>query len=85
MGPRIRKLLVALALLVPAMALAEPPPPLAPEEVERWLATLRPKAEEEAWREIGWRPTLWQAVRDAHREHKPVLLWAMNGHPLGCT
>lgn len=46
---------------------------------------LSPPAEEFAWRQIPWRPTLWEAVLDARRDDKPILLWAMNGHPLGCT
>jgi len=44
-----------------------------------------PDRSERAWRRIPWRATLWDAVVDAHREKKPVLLWAMNGHPLACT
>lgn len=55
------------------------------DAVERHLAALRPSAAELAWRRIPWRSTLWRAVVDAHREKKPILLWAMNGHPLGCT
>lgn len=46
---------------------------------------LMPSTEEMAWRQIPWRPSLWQAVVDARRDDKPILLWAMNGHPLGCT
>jgi hypothetical protein len=34
---------------------------------------------------IPWRTTLAEGARDAAREGKPILLWAMNGHPLGCT
>ena len=44
-----------------------------------------PRPDEERWLAIRWYPTLWHAVRVAHEEEKPVLLWAMNGHPLGCT
>ncbi len=35
--------------------------------------------------EIQWRSTLAAGVREASAAHKPILLWAMNGHPLGCT
>ncbi|MEM7164143.1 MAG: hypothetical protein AAF581_01690 [Planctomycetota bacterium] len=38
-----------------------------------------------AWESIAWRPSLWEAVLEGDREERPVLLWAMNGHPLGCT
>ena len=38
-----------------------------------------------AWTNVPWRSTLWDAVIDANRDEKPILLWAMNGHALGCT
>jgi hypothetical protein len=44
-----------------------------------------PSAEETAFLSIEWRPSLWDGVVDAHRMKRPVLLWTMNGHPLGCT
>ena len=37
------------------------------------------------WRKIGWRSDFWTAVVEAQRDEKPVLLWAMNGHPCGET
>ena len=46
---------------------------------------VRPTKDETGWRDLGWHPTLWGAVVAAHRAKKPILLWAMNGHPLGCT
>lgn len=53
------------------------------------LATVRdlilPKPGELAWRDIPWRAALWDGVRDAQGAGKPLLLWAMNGHPLACT
>ena len=39
----------------------------------------------EAWRTIPWKLTLLNARDQAARESKPVFLWAMDGHPLGCT
>lgn len=44
-----------------------------------------PSGEEEAWREIPWRATFWDGVVDANELDRPVLLFAMNGHPFGCT
>ncbi|MEZ5978099.1 MAG: hypothetical protein R3F34_07780 [Planctomycetota bacterium] len=46
---------------------------------------IEPDAEEEAWRTIPWRTTFWQGVVDANELDRPVLLFAMNGHPFGCT
>lgn len=50
-----------------------------------WRALLEPTAQERAYEEIPWQPTFWGAVEQANEEQRPVLLWAMNGHPLGCT
>ena len=44
-----------------------------------------PSAEESRWLDIPWRSRLWDAVEEARRVGKPILLWAMNGHPLGCV
>ena len=44
-----------------------------------------PRKDEERWREIPWRTSTWEAVVEAAATEKPVLLWAMNGHPLACT
>jgi len=44
-----------------------------------------PDDSELAWSEIPWRPTLAMGMRDGARLEKPVLVWAMNGHPLGST
>lgn len=42
-----------------------------------------PSQEELKYRQIGWRPTLWEALVDAQKQDKPILLYAMNGNPLG--
>ena len=44
-----------------------------------------PAPSELEWMKIGWRPSLWAGVVDAHALKKPILLWTMNGHPLGHT
>jgi len=58
---------------------------LSDAEARRWLRFVQPAPDELKLRAIPWRATLWDAVVDAHREKKPILLWAMNGHPLACT
>lgn len=55
------------------------------QDVDTILRLVVPKADELAWQSIRWRPTLWEAVVEAQAGKKPVLLWAMNGHPLGLT
>lgn len=38
-----------------------------------------------AWRTIPWKISLLDAQRTAASQHKPIFVWAMDGHPLGCT
>ncbi len=58
---------------------------LTDETYEKWRDHILPKADELQWRKIPWQPTFWDAVVLAQKEDKPILLWAMNGHPLACT
>lgn len=58
---------------------------LTEESYDKWLDYIRPKPAELKWQEIAWRPTFWEAVVEAQEKERPVLLWAMNGHPLACT
>ena len=60
-------------------------PALTEENFARWRDFIRPKPAERRWQEIPWQSSLWEAARDAQKQDKPVLLWAMNGHPLACT
>ncbi|HVL39290.1 MAG TPA: hypothetical protein VM328_07850 [Fimbriimonadaceae bacterium] len=46
---------------------------------------IRPKPNELQWEGVEWKPTLWSAVVEAQQKDKPILLWAMNGHPMACT
>ncbi len=55
---------------------------LTDESYDKWRDHVVPKAEELRWRAVGWQPTFWDAVVKAQKEEKPILLWAMNGHPL---
>ena len=40
---------------------------------------------DEPWRSIPWKIGLLDAQRTAANEQKPIFIWAMDGHPLGCT
>ena len=70
-------------------ALAAPRPTdkaeLTEANFERLLKFVLPTEQECRWQQIPWRETYWEAVHEANRAEKPILLWAMNGHPLGCT
>jgi len=68
---------------------AQTAPTALPEVNEQNFAKLLkhilPTQQECRWQEIPWRNTFWDAVKEANRAEKPILLWGMNGHPLGCT
>ncbi len=49
------------------------------------LRFIRPRPEELSWQAIPWQTSIPDAIAIAQRERKPVLLWAMNGNPLGLT
>ena len=53
-------------------------------EFEKLHGELRPPTEE-AWRSIPWKTSLLDAQAQAAREQKPIFIWAMDGHPLGCV
>ena len=49
------------------------------------IAAIRPTADESDWARINWRTNLWEARKEAAKAGKPIYLWEMDGHPLGCT
>ena len=52
--------------------------------LDRLKTLIKPRAEETKWEEIPWRVDLWQARRDAAKAGKPLVLWEMDGNPMGC-
>ncbi len=38
-----------------------------------------------AWKSIPWYADLISAQRAAIKQSKPIFIWSMDGHPLGCT
>jgi hypothetical protein len=44
-----------------------------------------PPAGDEVWRSIPWKISLLEAQAAAVKEKKMIFIWAMDGHPLGCT
>ncbi len=55
------------------------------KSLDEWRALIAPKSEELSFTKIEWRASFWPAVIEAREKDLPILLWAMNGHPLGCT
>jgi hypothetical protein len=58
---------------------------LSPEQFKQVRALVKPDPDEEKWTQIPWLSSLWEARQQAAKEGKPILLWEMDGHPLGCT
>lgn len=54
-------------------------------ELSAWRDYLLPTQEEAAFEALPWRNTFAQGLQDANAAGRPLLLWVMNGHPLGCT
>ena len=50
-----------------------------------WRDFIKPTRDEMAWSEIPWETTFYNGLIESDKEQKPLLLWVMNGHPLGCT
>jgi hypothetical protein len=86
--------LTAIAGLLPSSPLAgqnpEAPPTKAKVELNdrnyaEWRKHILPDTGELAWRQIPWATTFKDGIVTADAAGKPLLLWTMNGHPLGCT
>ena len=62
-----------------------PAPKLTDGNYSRWLTFIRPTEQEFRWRKVRWQKALSEAAAEARRLERPILLWAMNGHPCGET
>jgi hypothetical protein len=62
-----------------------PAPKLTDENIAKWGDFIRPVEEDLGWRQIRWHRHLDEAVVEAKRLNRPILLWSMNGHPCGET
>ncbi len=52
---------------------------------DRLHEQIAPAAEENKWLDIGWETDLIAAQKRAMATGKPIFLWQMDGHPLGCV
>jgi hypothetical protein len=59
--------------------------PVRPDQFGKLQALIKPDAGEDAWAKIPWLTDLWQARKIAATQGKPILVWEMDGHPLGCV
>lgn len=80
---------IVFGLVCSAIAQISPPHTLCAGELteaefRRLHRQLQP-ARDEPWRTIPWKIALLNAQQTAAKEKKPIFIWAMDGHPLGCT
>lgn len=64
---------------------SEPTAALNNKTFATWRDRIRPQEKERGFETVKWLPTFWGAVIAAQKADKPILLYAMNGHPLACT
>lgn len=74
-----------LACLALAPLGAQDAPKLTPAKFDQLHRLIKPKDGEDKWKEIPWMASLWEARKRAAAEARPILLWEMDGHPLGCV
>ena len=79
--------MLAALLLVASAAPQDVAMPEAPSArtLAAWSTAIEPDEVEAAFRAIPWRNELAPAIEEAKVLGRPILLWTMNGHPLGCT
>ncbi len=58
---------------------------LADANFDTWRNYIRAKESELVWQELPWETTYRDGLLRASADEKPLLLWVMNGHPMGCT
>ena len=82
-----RRIAAVLFLLAAGRAgLAQDGPPVLDEKNHKsWVDFIRATPDELKWEKLGWRPELSAAAAEAKALQRPILLWAMNGHPCGLT
>ncbi|HYN63724.1 MAG TPA: hypothetical protein VES36_03890 [Candidatus Limnocylindrales bacterium] len=73
------------ALLLVACATPQREARLDASNLEAWRTHLTPGADELAWESLPWLSSYADGVLAAQEQRRPLLLWVMNGHPLGCT
>ncbi len=81
---RLASILILLATAAAAQS-GLPPLRIDASTFEAWLERITPVPRDLYYQQIPWRLRLSEGVDDAARLDKPILLWLMDGHPLGPT
>jgi len=75
--------LIAVLIAVPSSRTSAAPP-LTEDDAAKLRKVIRPGEGEDPFDTIPWETSLWDARVKAAAAGKPILLWEMDGHPLGC-
>jgi hypothetical protein len=79
---RLATLISLLCLLTADSSAVEPVPV---DQFAKLHSLIKTPPQQDQWEQIPWLTNLWEARQKAAAEGKPILLWEMDGHPLGCT
>jgi hypothetical protein len=79
-----RTLCCTIAVVTFFQIAAVPAGDLSEKEFRRLHAELQP-TKDALWRTVPWKTSVLDAQQMAAAEQKPLFIWAMDGHPLGCT
>jgi hypothetical protein len=82
---RTKLALLACGLVCLSVAPVHSASPIPADQFDKLRAVIKPAKDEDKWATIPWQTDLWQARKLAAEKGKPILLWEMDGHPLGCT
>jgi hypothetical protein len=80
----VSSLRIALPALLATGLAANAGPTLSEADYASVLRAVRPAEGEDQFDQVPWLTSLWEARKVAARDGKPILLWEMDGHPLGC-
>ena len=76
---------VGIVCLIPSVAsIAQDDIALSLDDANELVEALTPDASK-PWRTVPWNIDLLGSQQVAASEDKPIFIWAMDGHPLGCT
>jgi hypothetical protein len=77
-------LTILILAMVPFVARSDSGPAPRADQFDQLQALIKPHPGEDKWAEIPWTTDLWDARKRANDLGKPILLWEMDGNPLGC-
>jgi len=83
-GKKLKVFILIIVLFGLTSWLAQSAERVTTEQFDKLRALIKPHSDEDKWAEIQWTTSLWEARQRAASLGKPILLWEMDGNPLGC-